>query len=342
MSNEPERIQLADKQDFPKLVKIYMESASQAISSILKSKIEIYEPKVEEVSLNQVQYSLLEPVVFVKSCLTSNAAGTTMLVFRQRDVQIFLNELMGIDELPEPDFEFDEVALSATNEVMNQMMKTSISALAEYLSCTMESADVKSMIGKEDQELSQVFGEDGDRKVLSITYKIMLQDMIESEFIQILSMDAAQSICEKVEAKEEKERLESKEESLLLASGKADILVGTNKQSGIIGQPGTARGARNMGESPEMPYQSNINLIMDVPLNVSVEVGKTKRKLKDILGFNNGTVVELEKQADAPADIIVNGQLIARGDVLVIDDNFGVRITEIINTKNIIGNGEMI
>lgn len=342
MSNEPERIQLADKQDFPKLVKIYMESASQAISSILKSKIEIYEPKVEEVSLNQVQYSLLEPVVFVKSCLTSNAAGTTMLVFRQRDVQIFLNELMGIDELPEPDFEFDEVALSATNEVMNQMMKTSVSALAEYLSCTMESADVKSMIGKEDQELSQVFGEDGDRKVLSITYKIMLQDMIESEFIQILSLDAAQSICEKVEAKEEKERLESKEESLLLASGKADILVGTNKQSGIIGQPGTARGARNMGESPEMPYQSNINLIMDVPLNVSVEVGKTKRKLKDILGFNNGTVVELEKQADAPADIIVNGQLIARGDVLVIDDNFGVRITEIINTKNIIGNGEMI
>lgn len=342
MSNEPERIQLADKQDFPKLVKIYMESASQAISSILKSKIEIYEPKVEEVSLNQVQYSLLEPVVFVKSCLTSNAAGTTMLVFRQRDVQIFLNELMGIDELPEPDFEFDEVALSATNEVMNQMMKTSVSALAEYLSCTMESADVKSMIGKEDQELSQVFGEDGDRKVLSITYKIMLQDMIESEFIQILSLDAAQSICEKVEAKEEKERLESKEESMLLASGKADILVGTNKQSGIIGQPGTARGARNMGESPEMPYQSNINLIMDVPLNVSVEVGKTKRKLKDILGFNNGTVVELEKQADAPADIIVNGQLIARGDVLVIDDNFGVRITEIINTKNIIGNGEMI
>lgn len=342
MSYETECIQLADKQDFPKLVKIYMESASQAISSIIKSKIEIYDPKVEEVSLNQVQYSILEPVVFVKSCLTSNAAGTTMLVFRQRDVQIFLNELMGIDELPEPDFEFDEVALSATNEVMNQMMKTSVAALAEYLSCTMESADVKSMVGKEDQELAQVFGEEGDRKVLTITYKIMIQEMIESEFIQILSLDAAQSICEKVEAKEEKEKLESKEESQLSASGKADILVGTNKQSGIIGQAGAGRGTRNTGEAPEMPYQSNINLIMDVPLNVSVEVGKTKRKLKDILGFNNGTVVELEKQADAPADIIVNGQLIARGDVLVIDDNFGVRITEIINTKNIIGNGEMI
>lgn len=90
-----------------------------------------------------------------------------------------------------------------------------------------------------------------------------------------------------------------------------------------------------------MAYHGNIDLIMDVPLNVSVEIGKTRRKLKDILGFNNGTVIELEKQADAPADIIVNGQLIARGEVLVVDDNFGIRVTEIINTKNFIGNGDV-
>ena len=84
----------------------------------------------------------------------------------------------------------------------------------------------------------------------------------------------------------------------------------------------------------------NLGLIMDVPLNVSVEIGKTRRRLKDVLNFNNGTVVELDKQADAPVDIIVNGQLIARGEVVVIDDNFGVRISEIVNTRSIIGNGE--
>ena len=83
----------------------------------------------------------------------------------------------------------------------------------------------------------------------------------------------------------------------------------------------------------------NLSLIMDVPLNVSVEIGKTRRRLKDVLNFSNGTVVELDKQSDAPVDIIVNGQLIARGEVVVID-NFGVRISEIVNTRSIIGNGE--
>ena len=64
------------------------------------------------------------------------------------------------------------------------------------------------------------------------------------------------------------------------------------------------------------------------------------KRVNDLLNFSNGTVVELDKQSDAPVDIIVNGQLIARGEVVVIDDNFGVRITEIVNTRSIIGNGE--
>ncbi|MBQ8378638.1 MAG: flagellar motor switch protein FliN, partial [Oscillospiraceae bacterium] len=77
----------------------------------------------------------------------------------------------------------------------------------------------------------------------------------------------------------------------------------------------------------------NMDLLMDVPLNVSVEIGKTKRKMKDILAFTQGTVIPIDKQAGAPVDIIVNGQLIARGDVVVIDDNFGVRITELVNRE---------
>lgn len=80
----------------------------------------------------------------------------------------------------------------------------------------------------------------------------------------------------------------------------------------------------------------NMDLVMNVPLNVSIEIGKTKRKIKDIMEFNQGTVIELEKQAGAPVDVVVNGQLIARGDVVVIGDNFGVRITEILGTQEIV------
>ena len=72
---------------------------------------------------------------------------------------------------------------------------------------------------------------------------------------------------------------------------------------------------------------------MGVPLDVTVEIGSAKRKVKDILDFSQGTIIELERQAGAPVDIIVNGNLIAKGDVVVIEDNFAVRITEIIKSK---------
>jgi flagellar motor switch protein FliN/FliY len=77
----------------------------------------------------------------------------------------------------------------------------------------------------------------------------------------------------------------------------------------------------------------NLKLLMGVPLNVTVEIGSTKKKIKDILEFTQGTIIELERQAGAPVDVIVNGHLIAKGDVVVIDDNFAVRITEIIRSK---------
>ena len=75
---------------------------------------------------------------------------------------------------------------------------------------------------------------------------------------------------------------------------------------------------------------------MGLPLEVRVEIGSAKRKIKEVIEFGQGTVIELDKQAGAPVDIVVNGKLLARGDVVVIDDNFGVRITEILGTRELL------
>lgn len=77
--------------------------------------------------------------------------------------------------------------------------------------------------------------------------------------------------------------------------------------------------------------QVNLGLVMGVDMNVTVEIGRTKKQVKEILALRQGSIVELDKQAGDPVDIIVNGKLIARGDVVVIDENFGVRITEIVS-----------
>lgn len=75
----------------------------------------------------------------------------------------------------------------------------------------------------------------------------------------------------------------------------------------------------------------NINLIMDVPLEVTVELGRTKKSISDILDFAPGTIIELDKIAGEPIDVLVNGKFVAKGEVVVIEESFGIRITEIIN-----------
>ena len=81
--------------------------------------------------------------------------------------------------------------------------------------------------------------------------------------------------------------------------------------------------------------KQNLDLIMSVPLEVAVEIGRTKRKIQDIIAFSKGSLVVLDKLAGDQVDLFVNGQCIARGDVVVIDDNFGIRITEILQKPDI-------
>lgn len=87
-----------------------------------------------------------------------------------------------------------------------------------------------------------------------------------------------------------------------------------------------------MGDGPE--ERANQEMLMKVPLEISVEIGRTKKRVKEILEYAQGSLVVLDKMAGEQADLYVNGQCIARGDIVVVEDNFGIRITEIV-TKNI-------
>lgn len=88
---------------------------------------------------------------------------------------------------------------------------------------------------------------------------------------------------------------------------------------------------QNFDDSRMVFERKNISLIMDVPLQVTVELGRTQKLIKDILEFGPGSIIELDKLAGEPVDILVNGKAIAKGEVVVIDESFGVRITDIIH-----------
>ena len=87
----------------------------------------------------------------------------------------------------------------------------------------------------------------------------------------------------------------------------------------------------NLQSSGAAGDQGNIGLLMDVFMEMTVELGRTKKLIREILGIGEGTIIELDKLAGEPVDILVNHKLIAKGEVVVIDENFGVRVTEIVS-----------
>lgn len=88
----------------------------------------------------------------------------------------------------------------------------------------------------------------------------------------------------------------------------------------------------NFGNAPFIqPDETNLNLLLDIPLKVTVELGRTQKQIKDILELSQGSIIELDKLAGEPVDILVNNKLIAKGEVVVIDENFGVRVTDIVS-----------
>ena len=85
---------------------------------------------------------------------------------------------------------------------------------------------------------------------------------------------------------------------------------------------------------PKVYPKENMDILMDVSLEVSVELGRTSRKIKEILEFGPGSIIELNRLVGEPVDVLVNGKFVATGEVVVIDENFGIRITDIINPEN--------
>ncbi len=101
----------------------------------------------------------------------------------------------------------------------------------------------------------------------------------------------------------------------------------TSPKPEVSPSPLTELTPREEGTHPELDF------ILDIPLEISVEIGRTKMLIKDLLKLNQGSVIELEKFAGEPVEIYVNGKLMARGEVVVVNDRFGVRITEIISAQ---------
>lgn len=370
------------------IMNISMGSAATAVSELLNAKVWITTPQVSVVQASQLNYGRLEPAICVKIEYIKGLSGSNLMILKQDDVQLILNQLMGKPPVISPDFEFDELNISAVSEVMNQMMGASSTALAEFLGMGIDISTPSPYILSE-VNIADLQSYEQTDMVASINFDLTIDGVIKSEFISVLDIELAATLADRVLGGAESPAPVQPEpapqpvpQAAPAASNEVPVQPAPmpapqpaapvqpqpmpdmyaqqyygypnqpmyNQPMQPMMQPQPAVNYRNAQlaqfDNFETPLgteqKENLQLLMDVPLQISVEIGSTKKKIKDILEFSQGTIIELERQAGAPVDVMVNGNLIARGDVVVIDDNFAVRITEIVKSKfmDSLGKGE--
>lgn len=329
---------------------ISMGSAATSLSILLGRRVSITTPKVSISTLEEIQNQYPLPYLVIEVGYTQGINGTNLLAVRENDSLIIADLMMGNDGTNPPG-ELSELYMSAVGEAMNQMMgsvatsmstifkkKIDISPPVVNLVDFATSKDISTMAAKSEH-------------VVRVAFRMEVENLIDSEIMQILPVDVAKemvdSLMNVVQAESAAPPAPAKP-----APQSAPAMAATAPQS----QPAAAyaqQAAAAVAMAPKQAVASNvtvqpvqfaplvqpsltvgetnIGLLLDVPLQVTVELGRTRKLIREILELTPGAVIELDKLAGEPVDILANGKLIAKGEVVVIDENFGVRITDIIS-----------
>ena len=347
----------AEKDAIGEIANISMGTAATTLFSLVNRRVEISTPVVSFSSWDDIVNDYERPCVFIKIGYTQGLNGSNILVLKEKDVKVITDLMMGGDGT-NISGEIGELHLSAISEAMNQMMGSSATSLSSMRNRTIdisppiaEVVDLKNTLdeGEIDSFLANEF--------VKISFRMEIGDLVDSEIMQLYPPDFVKDMCKGVTENMELDSQNVKEEAAAAntaaAAPQQSVDNNMNNQNAMnqnMMNP-NMMGQNNMGQSvnvqpaqftpfgamPNQAYQpENIDLIMDVPLEVTVELGRTKKSISEILDFGPGKIIELNKLAGEPVDVLVNGKFVAKGEVVVIEESFGVRITEIINATKAI------
>ncbi len=363
-----DRLTDSEKDAIGEISNISMGTAATTLFSLVNRKVEISTPVVSYATWEDLSQAYEKPCVFIRIAYTVGLDGSNILVLKENDVKIITDLMMGGDGT-NTDGELGELHLSAISEAMNQMMGSSATSLSSMLNKTIDiSPPMADLIDLKDQIDESAIDEFLSKEFVRITFRMEIGDLVDSEIMQLYPISFAREMCEGVTRTMEMDTQSVREPepapapTPAPAPAPAPAPVAPAMDMGaqpMMGQPMMApqmMGQPMMMQQPMMQqpvnvqpaqfgafgnvpvgvYQpENINLIMDVPLEVTVELGRTSKSISDILDFGPGKIIELNKIAGEPIDVLVNGKYVAKGEVVVIEESFGVRITEIINAVSL-------
>ena len=293
------------------------EAAASTLSGLLNRQVALTPAGVSSLSASDIADRYMGGVVHVGVTLSGGAAGKGLFVFQENIAALAADLMIGGDGSSPPDT-LSDLHLSAVGEVGSQMVNSFVDALGSALGKSVQGI-AGDLVPAQAEDLKAVVGALG-------------QEVVAAEFALDIENGPSGTLL------------------FLLAPAAAAALSGGAPKGAAAGGGFTATsdfsgkgGGAPLVQAAQMGQISgvgagmggnNLELLMDVPLLITVELGRTQKMVKEVLALGPGSVVELDKLAGEPVDILVNERPIAKGEVVVIDENFGIRVTEILSPKD--------
>ena len=364
-----ERLSPEESDALGEIANISLCTAARTLSVLVNNRVEITTPKVSYVTLNDLKEQNPAPCVFIYISYRTGLEGKNILVLKEHDVKVITDLMMGGDGT-NTDAELTDLHLSAISEAMNQMMGSAATSMSSMINEKVDiSPPSSTRVDLTDTMMEDGLHDMVGQTFVQVSFRMTIGDLVDSEIMQLYPFDFAKLIytrfrstmeggMEETAASEPEPapqpepvaaRVQQPEPMQAVPVSQMDPQMAPQQPMMGMQQP-TMNGAMPMYNMPmqNVPIQpaqfqnfapsqnldgiapENIDLIMDVPLEVTVELGRTSKSIKEILDFSPGTIIELDKLAGEPVDVLVNGKFVAKGEVVVIEENFSIRVTEII------------
>ncbi|MEW6423415.1 MAG: flagellar motor switch phosphatase FliY [Bacillota bacterium] len=336
---------------------ISMGSAATTLSELLRQRVTITSPKVTACMQEKLFAGFKVPYILIQVDFKTGLQGFNVLIIQAKDAAVIADLMMGGDGT-KPSEQISELELSAASEAMNQMIGTASTSLSAIFQRTISISPPQTTVlevvdGVKDFRLPT------EDPIVAVAFRMKVGELLDTEIMQIMSIHTAREeaglllgqVTGEGPAREEGEPAAEAPAPSARAEADQPAVAATPGLVREAPQPARAEAAAALalerGEAPSAvpeplfsaapllttAEQRRLELLLNIPLKISVILGRTKRPIKEVLSLTPGAIVELSSQVDEPVEILVNGTLIARGEVVAVNENFGVRITSIISPR---------
>ncbi len=315
-----------ERNDFSSFLGENVKSIESNLSGMLGENVTIGTPSVEVISSSDIQSRFKGSIVEIKMDFNEGLVGPHSYIFEEKAAQVIAGKMMGQD-----DVDLNDAALSALEEAANTVSGTTATAAGDLLEKTILNSPGKTAM------LSPTELSFNDSSAVFVSYPVTVNGLEPTTMVELYGLETAQEIAHAYGGDAGSTEAMGLGQEVQSPMGAAQGFGNAGMQQGFNQASVQSVQFPNLVPQMNATEQGNIGLLMDVYMEMTVELGRTKRLIKDILGMGEGTIIELDKLAGEPVDILVNHKLIAKGEVVVIDENFGVRVTEIVSPMDRVG-----